>query len=471
MDAALSSIVDFIDGVNPNAVEVATTEQVVRHVVDTIACGGGGVRSAPARIARTVTEGASGSLVASTYGMQHKVLVDAAAFANATANRYLDFNDFGSSGHPSDMIPAVLAMAEAVGASGTETVAAIAIAYAIATDLAESVPSTGGWDQGVFSSLGVAGALAKLLRLDRERTANALSLAIVPSVPLKVTRFGELSEWKAAAVPHASMTASFAVRLAQAGMSAPPAPFSGRFGLFEQVWPEFTPSLGEHALRAIERSSLKRFGACYWGQVAIDIAVGLREEIGQSRISAVHVASSDAAVRVIGGGIGDRAEKWRPPTRETADHSMPFLVASALRDGVIDESTFDVGQLADPDRLALMDRITVVADETLTARSTRDRCPTYVKITLEDGRILTREQDFPRGHPQNPMSDGEIRQKFDLLISDVLNAADASALADLLWSLPTLPNLDAIGALLRRFDIGDQPASGAPAPSPQRRTR
>lgn len=452
MDATLRALVDFIDGVDATTLPPETTAQVVRHIVDTIGCGAGGVASTPARIARTVTSGAGGSLLASTYGVEQKVLVDAAAFATATANRYLDFNDFGSSGHPSDMIPAVLAMAEAVGADGTETVSAVAIAYAIATALADAVPPTGGWDQGVFSSLGVAGALAKLMGLTSQQTANALSLAIVPTVPLKVTRFGELSEWKAAAVAHASMTASFAARLAQAGMSGPPTPFSGRFGLFEQVWPEFDLVLGQHALRAIERSSLKRFGACYWGQMAIDIAVDLRGQIGDTEIVSVAVSSSEAVVRVIGGGIGDRVEKWRPPTRETADHSMPFLVASALRDGEISEATFHEDRLLDRVQLALMDRISVEVDPTLTARATRDRCPTRLSITLGDGRVLEREADFPRGHPQNPMSDDEVRQKFEGLTSGVLSTTDAAALADMLWSLPDLASLDDVGALLRRFE-------------------
>ena len=452
MDATLAKIVDFVESVDAGALPDATVREVVRHVVDTVGCGAGGYRSGPAEATRRVARGAGGALTASVYGEQDRVLVDFAALANGTANRYLDFNDFGSSGHPSDMIPAVLALAEATGASGRDVVASVYIAYEIATVLAESVPPTLGWDQGIYSSLGVAGALSKLLGFDRERTANALSLAIVPSVPLRVTRFGELSEWKAASVPHATMTASFATRLAGEGMSGPPEPFEGRYGLFEQVWDAFDLRLGGVFPSAVERSSLKRFGACYWGQVAIDIAVGLWEGADLARVASVDIATSGAAYRAIGGGVGDREQKWRPPTRETADHSMPFLVATALIDGAIRESSFD--DLAEPARLGLMDRIDVREDEALSARSTRDRCPTRLVIEFDDGSAVEREQDFPMGHPENPMSDRVVAEKFLGFVELVLTAADATRLSELLWGLAELPNLNEVGAIFRRFGTG-----------------
>lgn len=449
MDATLARIVDFVEGVDPRGLPPGTVSEVIRRVVDAVGCGAGGYRSRPAAITRAVTRGVGGPLVASVYGEAEPSLVDFAALANATANRYLDFNDFGSSGHPSDMIPAVLAVAEATGASGADVVASVYIAYEIAAVLAESVPPTGGWDQGAYSTLGVAGALSKLLGLSRERTAHALSLAVVPNLPLRVTRFGELSEWKAAAVPHATMAATFATRLASEGMTGPPAPFEGRYGLFEQAWEPFDLRLGGVFPSAIERSSLKRFGACYWAQVAIDIVAELRTRFEVSGIEAVEVLVPDAAHRAIGGGVGDGAQKWRPPTRETADHSMPFLVATALLDGDIGERSFE--DLGERERLALMDRIAVREEPALTERATRDRCPTRVSVVLEDGTVHSCEQDFPTGHPENPMSDAAVAEKFSGFVGEVLSGADAQRLSELLWGLNELDDLREVGALFRRF--------------------
>ncbi|SDG81425.1 MmgE/PrpD family protein [Microbacterium pygmaeum] len=451
MDTTLERLVDFVDSVETRHLAPQTVEQVVRHVVDTVGCGAGGFRSEPAAIARSVVEGTGGPLVASVYGQPEKILVDCAGFVNGAANRYLDFNDFGSSGHPSDMIAVVLAAAEATRAGGSEVVAGVYTAYEVATTLAESVPATGGWDQGIFSSLGVAAGLARVFGLSRQQTANALSLAIVPSAPLKVTRYGQLSEWKAAAVPHASMTASFATRLARAGMTGPPEPFEGKFGLFEQVWEPFDLRLGSAVPSAIERSSLKRFGACYWGQVAIDIVTRLRVGLDLERVESIEVVTCDSAYRAIGGGVGDHDAKWRPSTRETADHSMPFLVASALRDGAIGEATYADERLSDRRLLAVMDRITVTGRDDLTARSTRDRCPTSVTITLSDGTVVEHEQDFPRGHPANPMSDSEVAAKFDDLVSEALPAAASADLSGQLWDLPALSSLEGIAAHFRSF--------------------
>lgn len=458
MDSVLAKLVEYVHAVDAAALPASVVHEVVRHVVDTVGCGAGGVSSRPARIVRAVVGGTGGPMLASAYGVAEPILVDSAAFANATANRYLDFNDFGWSGHPSDMIPAVLGVAEAAGASGLDAIAGVHIAYEIATRLAEAVPATGGWDQGIFSSLGVAGALAHVLRFDREATAHALALAITPSLPLKVTRYGELSEWKAAAVPHASMTAILAARLAQAGMTGPPAPFEGRCGLFDQAWPQFDlGEFGGDGPSGIERSSLKRYGACYWGQVAIDIAVRMRAEAPSERVASIEIASTDAVVRTIGGAMGDHEEKWRPATRETADHSMPYLVASAWLDGGIDEATFATARLQDSRLHSLMDRISVSVGADETARATRDRSPTRMRVTLDDGTVLDRAQEVPSGHPDDPMSDAEVAAKFDGFVARVLPADAAAELSDRLWQLAGAHGLVEIGALFRRFDL-DGPA-------------
>ena len=452
MDATLEVIVDFVVDTVPDLLPEGTVREVTRRVVDAVGCGAGGYLSPPARMARAVGQGVEGPLVASVYGEAEPVLVDFAAFANGTANRYLDFNDFGVSGHPSDMIPSILAMAEATGVRGTEVITAVYIAYEIATVLAESVPPTGGWDQGIYSSLGVAGALSKIMNLSRQQTAHALSLAIVPSLPLRVTRFGELSDWKAASVPHATMTATLATRLAAEGMTGPPEPFHGRYGLFEQAWSPFKLSLGRTFPSAVERTSLKSYGACYWAQVALDIAAQLRREVDVKTIRSIDIATTEVAFRTIGGGAADSAQKWRPATRETADHSMPFLVASMLQRGAIDERTFE--DLDDGGRHGLMDRITVRGSPDLTACSARDQCPTSFTVTL-DGEVdtWTRDQVVPRGHPQHAMSDVEVAAKADAFLSSVLPPKEAERLNERLWTLKDQVDIKYLGAAFRRFGL------------------
>lgn len=455
MDQMLACLVDFIGETDFDSLGSAAVDRLVRHTVDTIGCGAGGFASAPARATRAVVSGIGGPLVASMYGENEKVLVEFAAFANATANRYLDFNDFGTSGHPSDMIPAILGMAEATGASGADAISGIFIAYEIATALAEAAPVQGGWDQGLYCSLGVAAGLAKMLRLPREQVANALSLAIVPSVPLKVTRFGQLSEWKAAAAAHATMTATLAVRLSRQGMSGPPEPFEGKDGLFERVWPPFEIQLGPRSdgTTAIERASLKSFPACYWGQVPIDLMTQLRSRVHAAEIESMEVSTCQTAWWAIGGGRGDATEKWRPATRETADHSMPYLLAVTLVDGKLDDESYDEARLTDPRLLSVMDKIRVTERADLTSRASRDQCPTELTIHLRNGSVATATADVPRGHHTNPMTNDEVKDKFEKLVSRVLAPSAVGGLGQRLWDLPELGDLEEVGQFFRSFDV------------------
>lgn len=453
MDKTLDSLVDFVHTIDFSAISHSALQRTVRHTLDTVGCGAGGCASEPAGSARDIVRGTSGTLRASVYGEPEPVLVDMASFANATANRYLDINDFGVSGHPSDMIPAVLAMTEAVGGSGRDAITGIYLAYEVATRLAEAVPADGGWDQGVYCSLGIAAGLAKVLRSSREQTAHALSLAIVPSIPLRVTRFGQLSQWKASATGHAAMTATFATRLARAGVSGPPAPFEGKDGLFERVWPDFSLDLAQAGgPAAIERASLKRHPACYWGQVPVDLATRLREELHTGQIESIRIDTCRNAWRSIGGGRGDAAQKWRPETRETADHSMPYLVSAALVDGRLSDAAFTPDRLSDPRLLALLDKTWVEERADLTARATRDNCPTEMTIRLTDGTQCSATADVPRGHPDDPMSDAEVAAKFDDLAGRVLVRAQADELRDRLWGLSDSPDLTQISGLMRAFN-------------------
>src|SRR5262249_43958914 len=153
-----------------------------------------------------------------------------AAMANTVMVRNLDWNDgmlARGGGHPSDMFPGVLAMGEAYRRSGSDVFAAVILAYELLGGLgrvAEAYPR--GWDQGLFMGVAVALAAGRLAGLDADELGQAVSLAIVPSIPLLVTRRGELSRWKGAATSVAVQRGIDGVRLARAGMTGPAAPFT-----------------------------------------------------------------------------------------------------------------------------------------------------------------------------------------------------------------------------------------------------
>jgi 2-methylcitrate dehydratase len=183
------------ESLTPQSIQAAT-----RHLIDSVACALGALDSRPAKVARTIADTASSTFGASVFGLPHRTTPEYAAFANTIMVRYLDFNDTGIGGHPSDMIPAVVALGEPLHVSGKDIVRAIHAEYEIVAALRR-----GGFslrdrhvDQ-VQSVLGGVVGAGIILGLDLPRMANAISLAITPNIPLRVTRTGMISDWKGCA--------------------------------------------------------------------------------------------------------------------------------------------------------------------------------------------------------------------------------------------------------------------------------
>jgi 2-methylcitrate dehydratase len=287
----------------------------------------------------------------------------------------------------------------------------------------------------------VAAGAALLLGMTLEQAGHAAALALVGALPLRVTRAGQISGWKACATGHAARNAIFACRAARAGLTGPGEPFSGPHGLFEAGMPAFGFDLaGDTAPHAIEHGSLKRWPACYWSQTAIDAAIDLRERLRPAKVQGIRVDTWPAAWRSIGGGSGDHAHKWRPANRETADHSLPYLVASALLDGRVDDASFAPGRLDDPEVLAVLDRTSVEVDESFAVLAADGGQPVRITVTtaLETVRA---ERSSPRSAPGAPLRDAEVEAKFDRQVSRVLSPADTARLQDLLWDLPAAASL------------------------------
>ena len=163
----------------------------------------------------------------------------------------------------------------------------------------------------------------------------------------------------------------------------------------------------------------------------------MRSQIGDARrIKSLDIYSFDAAVDI----IGKDPEKWRPKTRETADHSLPYCTAVALLDGDVTLDSFSPQRLVDPVTLDLTAKIRVLRDAALTKRYPKG-IPNRLVATLEDGRQFTTENEFPRGHDQNPMTDAEVVVKFRKLAQGLLSPESQDRVLKLCWELPQLQSI------------------------------
>src|SRR5437899_2077710 len=373
--------------------------EVKRRVIDSLGCALGAWNEEPCAIARKVASDFSAKAGSTIIGTNHKAPPDWGAFANGCCIRYFDYNDTYLSkepAHPSDNLAAVFAVAESVGASGQEAITAAAIAYEVQCRFCDAASIRArGWDHPTYGAFSTALASAKLMKLDPERTRHAINVAGVNCAAFRQARVGELSHWKGVAFANAARHGVYAALLARAGMTGPAPSFEGQMGFEKElgvslgnVGEKFAvpfPQNPQGPASMILNTSIKYWPAEYHSQSAIEAALFLREQIGDvSQIASVNIESHDASVDI----IGSEPEKWRPETRETADHSLPYITAIALIDGKVTEQQFQPSRFTDPAIWKFLENVKVTRNAELSSLYP-GAVANIVHVTLKDGRTLT----------------------------------------------------------------------------------
>lgn len=387
-----------------------------RRFLDSLACVLGAYGAGPVKAAIALAAGTP-QPSSTLFGTAQRSTPELAAFANGVMVRFLDYNDgyMGlEPGHPSDNIPACLAVAEAEGATGRELIAAIVVAYEIQMKLQDAANlNKRGWDHVNFINVAMAAAASRLLKLDEAQAEQAINIALSAHLALRQVRSGSLSDWKGCSAANAARNAIFAANLARHGMTGPAPVFEGDMGLFKQVTGEFELDVDgfagpNHGDFAILRSLTKTFPTNGELHTAVWAAIELGSRIPDvDAITAIHIETSEFNRRV----LADSPEKWRPATRETADHSLPYNVARALLDGDITVDSYSAERISDPAAVALMSRTTVSEDPALTKLFPR-HLANRVSVTLVSGETLAREMISGPGSLETPMTDEDFERKF-----------------------------------------------------------
>jgi 2-methylcitrate dehydratase len=426
--------------------DAATLERVKVHIIDTIGCGIGAFDERAVRICREVALAVPGN--ATVIGTRRRTTPDLASFANGAAFRYLDFNDTyvgRFAVHPSDQIAACLAIAEAEQASAQDLITAIILAYEVNCRLVDSLDiATRGWDPPVLSLPGVALAAGKLMKLDPERLSHAVGLALNDHIPMAQTRVQTLSDWKGLADAEAARNAVFAALLARAGVTGPAPIFEGHSGFFKQVSGPGNVDVDTFGRRGvpfrIHQCSLKAYPAVIYTQTAIVAGIEVAKEAGSlDRIAAIEIATTRRGYE----RTGSEPEKWSPQTRDTADHSLPYITARAMFDGDITNESFAPDMYRDPRILAFMQKIKVSEDAKLTARLGA-AVPTRVTAILSDGRRISREVDYAPGFAQRPMNRDDVERKFRGNVGKRWPKQQTDAVLQKLWALERTDHLSSL---------------------------
>ena len=188
----------------------------------------------------------------------------------------------------------------------------------------------------------------------------------------------------------------------------------------------------------ILNTSIKFWPAEYHSQSAIEAALSLRKEIGDpAKAKSMTIESHDASVDI----IGSEPEKWKPETRETADHSLPYITAIALIDGEITDKQFARERFAHPEVWKFLENVKVARHGELSGMYPQ-AVANIVHIDLVDGKRLTKRVDYPIGHAKNPLKDSEVEEKFFSLVEPAIGQKRAKKIVDLAWKLDTAANID-----------------------------
>jgi 2-methylcitrate dehydratase len=452
VDETTKRLASYAHDLSYEDLPVGTIHQAKRRIIDSLGCAIAAYDEEPCKGVRSMAATETSTRPATLLGDGTQTTPEAAAFANGVMVRFLDWNDTimsVGSGHPSDLMPAALAVAESREGSGRDLLLGTILGYEMFTVIADRVNiRERGWDQGLLVVLGATAAAGRLMALSVEQLENAVAIAVTANVPTRQTRAGELSMWKGCAGPAAASSGVMAARLAEAGVTGPTEAFEGRHGIFEQITGPFQvgPLGGQNGQPyAIERSNLKFFPAEGHSQVPIELALSLRDKVSTDDIEQLNIETYWMTYSE----IGSEPAKWDPQTRETADHSLPYLLATALTDGTISPRTFHQERILDPALRPLMARITVTENPELTGRFPEVMESRFELIT-KSGERLTTQAQYPKGHVRNPMSDADVDAKFRSACAEHFSAAQRDAALDLLWHLD---ELDHINDLFAAFSI------------------
>ncbi|SMH28032.1 2-methylcitrate dehydratase [Rathayibacter oskolensis] len=450
---------------DPVEVDSEVAEMVVNRVIDNAAVATASLLRPPVVAARSQALAHPASIGgdgANVVGVDpaRRVSPEWAAWANGVAVRELDYHDTflaAEYSHPGDNIPPLIAVAQHAGLPGAQLLRGIVTGYEIQVDLVRAISlHRHKIDHVAHLGPSAAAGIGTLLGLDVATIEQAVAQALHTTTATRQSRKGEISSWKAYAPAFAGKAAIEAVDRAMRGETSPSPIYEGEDGVIAWLLdgPDASydvplPDAGE-AKRAILDTYTKEHSAEYQAQALIDLARRLHhahpEAADPDRVERIVIHTSHHTHSVIGSGAND-PQKYDPTaSRETLDHSVPYIFTVALQDGAWHhERSYAPERAARPDTVALWHRTTTEEDAEWTRRyhSTDPAEKAFgarVEIVLTDGSTIVDEIAVADAHPlgAHPFTREQYVSKFRTLAEGVLEAVEIERFLELAQRLPEL---------------------------------
>jgi 2-methylcitrate dehydratase len=448
---------------DPVAVTDEVTDMVINRIIDNASVAIASLNRAPivAARAQALTHGPStGGKGAKVFGIEERVSPEWAAWANGVAVRELDYHDTflaADYSHPGDNIPPILAVAQHTGASGADLVRGIATGYEIQVNLVKAIClHKHKIDHVAHLGPSAAAGIGTLLGLDVETIFQSVGQALHTTTATRQSRKGEISTWKAHAPAFAGKMAVEAADRSMRGQTSPVPIYEGEDGVIAWLLdgPDASymvplPTPGE-AKRAILDTYTKEHSAEYQAQAWIDLARKLNREHPEAtdpaNVKSVLIKTSHHTHYVIGSGAND-PQKYSPTaSRETLDHSIPYIFTVALQDGSWHHvDSYAPERAARPDTVDLWHKVTTEEDPEWTRRYhsldiSEKAFGGSVEITLTDGTVITDQIAVADAHPlgARPFAREQYVNKFRTLAAGLVEEAEIERFLAAVERLPEL---------------------------------
>lgn len=393
-----------------------------------------------------------------------------AAFLNNHMIRAMDYNDIywkADPCHPSDIIAGPLALCEFLGLSGRDLILATIIAYEVEQRLCEfGIPGIReyGWHHATLTAFAAPIAAGRVLGLSVEQMVQAIGISASRTFTPGAVTAGKLTNMKNTVDPWATRMGVESALLARRGYSGPEHMFDGKEGLyavFSHVHPPASKGAAarfdtEMLLDKLPRSAGDHYRIMDCGMKSFPIEAlshapltAMLKCVRENGIKPAEVAEIKVEVIARAADILGDPHKYRPDSRETADHSLPYCMAVGLVDGMVTPLQFREERVLDKSLIPVMDMVKVVANEEFESLFPKFQ-PSRVTITTKAGKSFAKRVDVPKGDPRDPMTEEEIGVKFHALGDEVIGKERCEQLAKVIMSMERLEQVSALTALTVR---------------------
>jgi len=428
--------------------------QAKRFLLDSVGCALGGYKQHDVKIALGVLDEVAGRGPATVIGTGKHVDAVSASLANALMIRCMDYNDIywkQDPSHPSDIFPAAIAGCERAKAGGEELIVGFVLGHEFEMRFCEAAfPGIRerGWHHATLTAFVSPFVAGRALGLSWEQIQHAVGISASRHCTLGAVTAGKLTMMKNTVDPMATQSGMLAALLAEKGYTGPEHVIDGKEGLVHCFGPEWklnilTDGLGDSW--RITQCGMKFFPTEALTHAPISAVLDLvkKNDLHPDHVEKIQIRSLARAADIL-----SDPSKYDPRTKETADHSLPYVIAAALVDRQVAPAQFEMSKIMDPTIRAQLKKVEVVADPEI-EKVFPALQRVVVNITTTDGRNFIEQLDYPKGDPRNLLTDQEIEEKFAALAEGVLSPAAQKKLKDAIWNLEKLSSVSKLMALMK----------------------